>query len=60
MSIFHFALSKIISVACIPVSIVFLLAAIVEQPDILLTVIFLLVAAFCFLLALWLWKREVY
>jgi hypothetical protein len=60
MSIVLFTFKKVLAVGCIPICLIFLAASVSRLSDVLRTVIFLMIAILCVMLAAWLWKSDVH
>jgi hypothetical protein len=59
MSIVLFTFKKVLAIGCIPICLIFLAASASQISNVLRTVIFLMIALLCVLLATWLWKCDV-
>ena len=60
MSIVLFTFKKVLAIGCIPLCLIFLVASVSRFSDVLRTVIFLMIAILCVLLAAWLWRNDVH
>ncbi|HTY14116.1 MAG TPA: hypothetical protein VMC42_00225 [Methanoregulaceae archaeon] len=59
MSLVLFTFKKVLALGCIPICLIFLAASVSRLTDVLRTVVFLMIAILCLLLAAWLWKSDV-